>query len=201
MGLHDYTVNHVEIGEWELPGEGFKYPNGSIYEAMKKAGIPYRLPDIHSLQHFAADLQGPYPYPYTFIEPHDGDIMNNTYEGGSSQHPMDDFYGGKQILAARGAPHRRSPPLMRGLRRSGHEATPRRMPRRCWRRSPTSRNSARTPRSASPDRPPLTRGHAQAPTGAGESGGTLSTMERVPRGAAPVRLTDRDRRSCSVRQR
>jgi phospholipase C len=54
--------------------------------------------DFHGLDRFAADLQQPYPWPYTFIEPNYGDF--NTYAGGSSQHPMDDVYGGERLLAA-----------------------------------------------------------------------------------------------------
>jgi len=56
--------------------------------------------DINSLTHFASDLQGPYPYQYTFIEPNYGDITGNTYAGGSSQHPMDDVFGGEGLIKA-----------------------------------------------------------------------------------------------------
>jgi phospholipase C len=132
---------------WETPGDGFQYPNGSIYRALANAGIPYRfyndstglpqeqslysddpsngspggavpqvsslsgvtLLDINSLQSFAADLQGPYPYPYTFIEPHYGDVTSGTYAGGSSQHPMDDVYGGENLLTHVYAAIRNSP--------------------------------------------------------------------------------------------
>ncbi|MEA3066048.1 MAG: phospholipase, partial [Sphingomonadales bacterium] len=136
-GLDDSPC-HKQIIGWELPGGGFKYPNGSLYQALAGAGIPYRfyndttgLPrelslysddpqsgsvsgaipqvsslsgvtilDIESLKDFASDLQGPYPYPYTFIEPHFGELASETYQGGSSQHPMDDVYGGEHLLAA-----------------------------------------------------------------------------------------------------
>ncbi|HEX8393897.1 MAG TPA: alkaline phosphatase family protein [Longimicrobium sp.] len=141
----DHSPSSAQMGEWELPGEGFQYVNGSIYQALGNAGIPYRLYndsgpgylslysddpqngsaagavpqvsslsgvtllDINSLQHFASDLQGPYPYPYTFIEPHYGDIVSGTYAGGSSQHPMDDVYGGEHLLAAVYSAIRNSP--------------------------------------------------------------------------------------------
>lgn len=133
----DTSPSSAQMAKWELPDEGFKYPNGSIYDSLNAAGIPYRfyndstgypselslysddpqngsaagavpqvsslsgvtLLDINSLGHFAKDLQGPYPYPYTFIEPHYGDIVHGTYAGGSSQHPMDDVYGGENLLA------------------------------------------------------------------------------------------------------
>jgi phospholipase C len=45
------------------------------------------------------DLHNAYPYRYTFIEPNYGDITNNTYEGGTSQHPKDDVSGGENIIA------------------------------------------------------------------------------------------------------
>ncbi|MCA9709898.1 MAG: hypothetical protein KDK70_28930, partial [Myxococcales bacterium] len=138
-GLDD-SPSGYDIFEWETVS-GFEYGNDSIYEALKDAGLGYRLYadfsldaatyrlslfssdpeaslpgdmsgsipqvaslhgvsmlDINSLEHFASDLRGPYPYPYTFIEPHYGDIMANTYVGGSSQHPMDDPGGGDALV-------------------------------------------------------------------------------------------------------
>jgi len=132
----DKNPSSGQILKWEVPGFGFRYKNGSIYQALTRAGIPYRfyndsgpgdlsaysddpqkgsvfgaipqvsslqgvlLTESNSLEHFGSDLQGPYPYPYTFIEPHYGDVRNNTYAGGSSQHPMDDVYGGEHLLKA-----------------------------------------------------------------------------------------------------
>jgi len=66
--------------------------------------------EYSSLEEFADDLQGPYPYAYTFIEPHYGDVSGGTYAGGSSQHPMDDVVGGDRLLGAvynalLGSPH------------------------------------------------------------------------------------------------
>lgn len=132
----DDSPSSSQMGGWEVPGGGFQYPNGSIFQRLDSASIPYRfyndssstfhslysddpsagsvlgavpqvsalsgvtVADVYSLDHFASDLQGPYPYPYTFIEPHYGDITGGTYAGGSSQHPMDDVYGGEHLLAA-----------------------------------------------------------------------------------------------------
>src|SRR5215469_3334286 len=144
-GLDD-SPTKPQIGQWEAPGDGFQYPHGSIYQALSRAGVPYRfyndstgaptwlslysddpnngspvgavaqvsalkgvtLLDVNSLKNLASDLQGPYPYPYTLIEPHYGDVAN-TYAGGSSQHPMDDVYGGEHLLAAVYAAIRNSP--------------------------------------------------------------------------------------------
>jgi phospholipase C len=136
-GLDDSPTT-AQMAQWEVPGQGFKYPNGSIYQALSRAGIPYRLYndtngpplyqslysdtpdagspvgavpqvsalagislfDVNSLSHFASDLQGPYPYPYTFIEPNYGDVTSGSYAGGSSQHPKDNVYGGEHLLSA-----------------------------------------------------------------------------------------------------
>ncbi|MFY9824060.1 MAG: alkaline phosphatase family protein [Thermoanaerobaculia bacterium] len=143
----DFSPSNAQIVKWELPNEGFQFPNGSIFQALAKAGVPYRLYndttgfprelslysddpergsasgavsvvstlsgvtllDVHSLRHFAADLQGPYPYAYTFIEPHYGDMDGGTYMGGSSQHPRQDVYGGEHLLASVYAAIRNSP--------------------------------------------------------------------------------------------
>lgn len=85
--------------------------NGSILGAVPQVSAlsGVSLLDFNSLQDFAADLQGPYPYPYTFIEPHFGDVLGGTYAGGSSQHPMDDVYGGEQLLAGVYSAIRNSP--------------------------------------------------------------------------------------------
>jgi phospholipase C len=59
--------------------------------------------------YFASDLQNGYSYQYTFIEPHYGDLYSNTYQGGSSQHPMDDIYGGNALIKFVYETLRRSP--------------------------------------------------------------------------------------------
>jgi phospholipase C len=68
---------------------------------------------LHSLDasqqwvdHFANDLHGDYPYPYTFIEPNYGRSFFDkqppdagpTYKEGSSQHPEDDCNGGECLI-------------------------------------------------------------------------------------------------------
>jgi phospholipase C len=145
-GLDD-SPSTTQMKEWEVPAFGFKYPKGSIYDALSKAGISYRfyrdstglpkeqslysddpqngsivgavaqvsalsgqnLDEVELLGQFASDLQGLYPYQYTFIEPHYGDVTGETYAGGSSQHPMDDVYGGENLLAHVYAAIRNSP--------------------------------------------------------------------------------------------
>ncbi len=126
----DYSPSTEQIITWEVPLEGFTYPNGSIYDRLSAAGIPYRfyadtadqfsddpqngselgaipqvtslhgvtILDINSLADLPSDLNSPYPYAYTFIEPNYGDV-SSTYEGGSSMHPMDDTAGAEGLLS------------------------------------------------------------------------------------------------------
>lgn len=111
---------------------GFSFPNGSIYDMMKKHGKTYRLYrgvsfplsgcipgvaalkniefwDTRSYDHFEKDLKKIYKYDYTFIEPNYGDIVNNSYSGGQSQHPMDDVRGGEALIKSTYEALRKSP--------------------------------------------------------------------------------------------
>jgi phospholipase C len=117
----DHSPSSAEIAEWESV-DGFRYPHGSIFDAMNEAGITWRLYhdkngpvegtvsqvsaihnielwDVHPLTDFVTDVQqSTYPYQYTFIEPNYGDIVSGTYEGGTSQHPMDGVAGGEGLI-------------------------------------------------------------------------------------------------------
>ena len=70
---------------------------GEIPQVSALKGIT--LLDVKSLSHFASDLQSPYEYQYTFIEPNYGDITGNS-QGGSSQHPCDGMFGGEGLIKA-----------------------------------------------------------------------------------------------------
>jgi phospholipase C len=118
----DHSPTSEEIAEWESI-DGFRYPNGSIFDAMTAAGITWRLYhdtsgplegsisqvsaihkielwDVQPLTEFVTDVQqSSYPYQYTFIEPNYGDIVSGTYEYGTSQHPMDSVAGGEGLIA------------------------------------------------------------------------------------------------------
>jgi phospholipase C len=80
---------------------------GAVPQVSSLSGVTHA--EINLLGSFATDLQGPYPYPYTFIEPHYGDVSSGSYAGGSSQHPKDDVYGGEHLLASVYAAIRNSP--------------------------------------------------------------------------------------------
>jgi phospholipase C len=117
----DHSPTIGEMLEWELVA-GFKYPHGSIFDAMSARNVGYRLYhddngplegrvsqvsslhgielwDVHDLSGLAAEVQsGAYPYAYTLIEPNYGDIINGTCAGGSSQHPMDGMTKGEALI-------------------------------------------------------------------------------------------------------
>lgn len=115
----EHSPTRQEMAEWETTN-GFPYPKGSIFDALGKGN--YRLYqdqsgpplghvpqvaslkgieffDVEDLAHFEADLAAGYTARYTFIEPCYGDIVHDTYEGGSSQHPMDGLAGGDRLAA------------------------------------------------------------------------------------------------------
>ena len=116
----DHSPTTEQMLEWETFW-GFTYPKGSIYDALAAAGVSYGLfidtsgpaaggipqvsaihnityADVGSLEDFVTALQGSYPHRYTFIEPNYGDVTSGSYEGGSSQHPMDSVAGGEQLI-------------------------------------------------------------------------------------------------------
>ena len=120
-GLDDSPTTE-QMAEWEIV-KGFQFDNGSIFEALAKKGLqaPWRIyggksepllgsiPCVAALHHiteldynhfekFADDIQHDYPYFYTFIEPNYGDVSNNSYFGGQSQHPRDDVRYGEQLI-------------------------------------------------------------------------------------------------------
>lgn len=118
----DHSPTTEQIADWE--GDhfgGFIFPNGSIFDALTRANVPWRIyhdtrgplvgaiPQVSSIKgvsylsarpisRFAGDLLKPYPYGYTFIEPNYGDIANGSYTGGSSQHPMDEVAAGETLI-------------------------------------------------------------------------------------------------------
>jgi phospholipase C len=118
----DHSPATEEMEEWESV-DGFRYPHGSIFDAMNTKKIAWRLYqdtngpiegsisqvsaihnielwDIYDVSEFQSDLQsGSYAHHYTFIEPNYGDVASGSYEGGSSQHPMDGVANGERLIA------------------------------------------------------------------------------------------------------
>src|SRR5665213_1706886 len=116
----DHSPTTIETALWST-ASGFSFANGTIFDRLTQAGkawriyhgkktplegsIPsvaalkgIRLSDTHAYENFESDLNNGYPNAYTFIEPNYGNILNNTYSGGQSQHPMDDVRRGEALI-------------------------------------------------------------------------------------------------------
>jgi phospholipase C len=120
----DHSPTTAEIALWES-ASGFSFPNGDIFDRIKaKGGLQRRLyagdlfpmmaalkgiqlDDIRQYEHFAADLQGPFPYNYVFIEP--SYCLLNDYKGSTSEHPLDDVRLGEGLIKATYEAIRNSP--------------------------------------------------------------------------------------------
>jgi phospholipase C len=127
----DHSPTTLETLEWEKL-RGFSFTSGTIYDSLTKAGQQWRIyrgvnkpligsiPSVAALkgiqisdtmryENFQADLKKKYPYAYTFIEPNYGDILNGSYGGGQSQHPMDDVQHGELLIKSTYEAIRNSP--------------------------------------------------------------------------------------------
>src|SRR5579863_6805296 len=109
----DHSPSTAEIVLWEGL-QGFSFKNGTIFDALQKAGIPRRLyagddfplvsalkgitlGDIRHYSQFASDLAGSvYDFNYVFIEPN-YDVLND-YKNGDSQHPLGDVTQGEALI-------------------------------------------------------------------------------------------------------
>jgi phospholipase C len=108
----DHSPTTAEIVLWEA-FDGFSIVHGTIFDALKRRDIPrclyggddfpmvaalkgIGLSDIRPYHYFGQDLQGSYPYFYTFIEP----SYNATaeYRCSTSQHPLDDVTRGEALI-------------------------------------------------------------------------------------------------------
>jgi len=111
----DHSPTTFEILEWETL-DGFKFANGTIFDALKLKGIKrclyagddfpmvaalkgIQLGDIRPFSNFAGDLAGSnFPFGYVFIEP-SYDVLND-YKNGTSQHPLADITHGEALIKA-----------------------------------------------------------------------------------------------------
>jgi phospholipase C len=130
----DHSPDTAQILAWETVN-GMDFQNRTIFDQLRaKYDDGFRIyhdnkgfatdifPNVaqlkgissnlcHSLSSFAADVADPgYDTCYTFIEPSYGDVVGNTYKGGSSMHPMDDATHGEALIkevyeAIRNSPH------------------------------------------------------------------------------------------------
>jgi phospholipase C len=113
----DHSPSSGEIALWEVIA-GFQFEKGTLFDALNTissdhawriysgGGFPCVAAlkginnlEIHDFDDFAADVgSADYPVLYTFIEPNYGDILGNTYRGGTSQHPLDDVTHGEGLI-------------------------------------------------------------------------------------------------------
>jgi|GEM_PF-169748 len=110
----------------EIDGSvSYKFVNGNVFQRMDQRGIPwalyhgdtfavtYALDGVsfgagipfdprkpEELAQFRQDLDNPNLPNYIFIEPNWGNLLLGTYEGGNSQHPMDDVTSGEALVKA-----------------------------------------------------------------------------------------------------
>jgi phospholipase C len=109
----DHSPGTAEILAWEMLS-GIQFPNGTIFDRLKSAGIQRCLyggddfpivaalkginpGDIRHYSLFAGDLaQANHPYQYVFIEPN-YDVLHD-YRGGTSQHPLGDVTAGELLI-------------------------------------------------------------------------------------------------------
>lgn len=124
----DHSPTTQEIYNWE-GSDGFAFQNGSIFDRLNRNWRIYRgenfitdiFPNVSALKgiefydalpfsNFATDIcSGNYTAGYTFIEPSYGNILNNTYRGGTSQHPLDDVTSGEALIKETYETLRKSP--------------------------------------------------------------------------------------------
>ena len=130
----DHSPDTAQILAWETI-DGMAFQNGTIFDQLRtKYDHGFRIyrddkgfasdlfPNVaelkgisskltHSLSNFKTDVADPaYDSCYTFIEPSYGNVIGNTYKGGSSMHPMDDATHGEALIkevyeAIRNSPH------------------------------------------------------------------------------------------------
>jgi phospholipase C len=125
-GLDDSPTN-AEMFAWETL-HGFEFKNGTVFDALAaRSATPWRIytggdfpnvaalkgvhqPQLLPFNDFARDVENSvYPWLYTFIEPNYGNILDGTYEGGTSQHPLDSVAHGEALIKTVYESIRRSP--------------------------------------------------------------------------------------------
>ena len=113
-GLSDSPATGAILG-------GYSFQNGTIYDALTKAGKEWRIyhdglpqtagidslrgeyvnpftTNFRHMSHFAQDVQAGTLPDYTFIEPHYGGFLATSYAAGNSMHPQDDVRLGDALI-------------------------------------------------------------------------------------------------------
>jgi phospholipase C len=96
----------------------YRFQNGTVFQALERAGKKWRVyhegipqavtldgmksrfftHDFRRMLHFEQDLAEPYPFAYTFLEPHYGGLADTEYQKGNSQHPDGDIQAGEALI-------------------------------------------------------------------------------------------------------
>ncbi|HEY2632567.1 MAG TPA: alkaline phosphatase family protein [Solirubrobacteraceae bacterium] len=116
----DRSPSVEQMVEWESV-LGFSFEHGSLFEALEANGRSWRIyrgdrgplvggipiagalkgipiADSYRYSEFAADLHKNYSTHFTWIEPNYGSALDDTYKGGTSQHPVDSVTGGERLI-------------------------------------------------------------------------------------------------------
>jgi phospholipase C len=112
----DHSPTGKDISKWFA--EGLRFQKGTIFDKLRASSHRWQIfrgdlfPQVLSIfdlfhyfedtkplsQFHAAVQDDKYPYAYTFIEPNYGDVLNNTYKGGTCQHPIEDVTCGEWLI-------------------------------------------------------------------------------------------------------
>src|SRR5262249_48508 len=115
-GVWDDSPSNWEETVAELGGDDISFPNGTIYDRLRKANIPFRIyagdvfpnvgllhgisinNDVDNFDSFEGDLNSAdFDAAYTFIEPSYDALVNN-FRGGNSQHPTGSVLAGETLI-------------------------------------------------------------------------------------------------------
>ncbi len=115
-GVWDDSPTGWQQTKDELGGDGVSFRNGTIYDQLRKAKIPFRIyagdvfpnvgllhgisinDDIDDFAHFEGDINNAdFDAAYTFIEPNYDALVNN-FTDGNSQHPLGSVHAGEQLI-------------------------------------------------------------------------------------------------------
>lgn len=105
-GTDDYRIYHDQDNQF-ASSPARQRDAGAFPISVAVQGAHWNR--VYRFKNFAKDLKGPYHAKLTYIEPHYGDAANDTYKGGSSQHPMDSLAAGDALIAATYEAIRNSP--------------------------------------------------------------------------------------------